>query len=659
MKKFLYLLLISATMLLLQGCSLNSRIKKADKQFESGEYFAAGTSYKRIFSKIPAKDKDLRARVAFRQAECSRILNYNNAEQMYNNSIRFGNTDSLVFLRYAQVLQRNAKYADAVKNYKLLYDKDSANVLAKNGLQIADSVAKLKSTPGLYVVKKIAELNARRSYSFSPAFLNADADVLYFTSNRVYNNKVLQKNSTVTGLQLNHIYSVRKNAAGNWEKPVRIDGEINTASTDNGACSFSPDGNLMFFTRANQQNVTGLGTQIFVSNRAGGAWSEPKYLKIFKDSTVSVGHPAMAPDGQTLYFVSDHPKGKGGKDIWKAKYEGGECKEIENLGNDINTAADEMFPTVRQDGTLYFSSNGHIGLGGLDVFKATPTEGKGWLVVNMGVPLNSNADDFGMTFEGKDEKGFFSSNRGETRGYDALWSFELPVFEYYLEGKVLDEAAQPIPDAVVRLVSDKGLNVRVSTRKDGSYRMKLEKNSECVMMASARGYLNKEAKISISEQNENKVFAQNFQLSTIYKPIQIDNIFYEFGKWDLTPSSEAGLKVLMDILTSNPNISIELSAHTDFVGNNQSNKVLSERRAQAVVDYLVSKGIARARLTSVGYGEEKPFVVDAVAAKKYPFLKENDIHTEEFVSKLTPEQQEQANQINRRTEFRVLTTTYQ
>ena len=444
----------------------------------------------------------------------------------------------------------------------------------------------------------------------------------------------------------------------NGKKPSKLDAEINAASSDNGACSFSPDGNIMFFTRANQQNVNGIGTQIFVSNRAGGTWSEPKLLQIFKDSTVSVAHPALAPDGETMYFVSDHPKGKGGKDIWKAKYQGGECKEVENLGEEINTPADEMFPTVRQNGLLYFSSNGHVGLGGLDIYKAIPNKEKGWTVMNMGIPVNSNADDFGMTFEGSNDRGFFASNRSETRGYDAIWSFELPVYEYILEGKVLDESSNPIPDALVKLVSNNGLNVRVLTKKDGTYRMKIEKNIDCVLLASARGYLNIQGKISIPETSESKIFTKNFQLSTIYKPIQIDNIFYEFGKWDLTPSSEEGLKALTNILTTNPNIIIEISAHTDFVGNNESNKVLSQKRAKSVVDYLISKGIPSARLSSVGYGEEKPFVVDERTAQKYAFLKVNDVLSEDFVTKLNPDQQEIANQINRRTEFRVLKTNF-
>jgi peptidoglycan-associated lipoprotein len=414
----------------------------------------------------------------------------------------------------------------------------------------------------------------------------------------------------------------------------------------------------MFFTRSRQQANSDSGTEIYVSSRAGGAWSEAKKVSLFKDSTISVAHPAISPDGMTLVFVSDAKGGKGGKDLWQATLTGGEWKEIRNLGSDFNTEGDEMFPSFRHDGSLYFSSNGLPGIGGLDIFKATPTKQDGWIVENMGMPVNSNFDDFGISFEGKADKGFFTSNRNEARGYDMIYTFEMPVFEYALEGKVVDENQGPVADAIIRMVSNTGINTKVQAKKDGTFRIRIDKDIECVLLATSRGYLNKSARISTVGAKQSKVYTQNFVLQTIYKPIQMENIFYEFGKWELTPASESGLQALVKILTDNPNITIELSAHTDFVGNNESNKDLSAKRAQSVVDYLIKAGIQQARLTSVGYGEEKPFVVDAATAQKYTFLKENDILTEEFILKLTPEQQEQANQINRRTEFRVVKTTY-
>lgn len=652
------LFLILAVAFLFQGCGPAALLKKADKKYEIGEYYSAAELYKRLYSQTPAKNKELRARISFNMGECYRVLNFSAAEQNYVNALRNEFSDSTVYLRYAQVLHRNGKYKEAEKNYAVFLTKDSANLVAKNGLQASKIAESYKKQPTAYNVKLFDAFNYRRSHTFSPSYQNIDGDVLYFTTDRSVNKKAQQKNTGITGLPVSSIYSVRKNAAGKWEKPMPLATEAKTVITEDGVCSFSSDGNTMYFTRSRQQANSDSGTEIFVSNRAGGSWSEAKKVSLFKDSTVSVAHPAISPDGMTLVFVSDAKGGIGGKDLWEAKSVGGEFKEVRNLGRDFNTEGDEMFPSFRHDGSLYFASNGLPGLGGLDIFRATEQKSGGWKVENIGMPINSNYDDFGITFEGKAEKGFFTSNRNESRGYDMIYSFELPVFEYVIEGKVTDEKQSPVADAVVRLVSNTGINTKVQTKKDGTYRIRIDKDVECVLLASARGYLNKSGRVSTAGAKQSKAFAQNFVLTTIYKPIQVENIFYEFGKWDLTPASETGLQALVKILTDNPNITIEISAHTDFVGNSESNRDLSAKRAQSVVDYLIKAGIAPNRLTSVGYGEENPFVVDASTAGKYDFLKENDVLTEEFILKLTPAQQEQANQINRRTEFRVVKTTY-
>jgi len=641
-----------------QGCSVKARVKKADKRFEIGEYYAAGELYKRVYGSISSKDKPLRARIAFKQGECYRLINYSRAEQAYSNAVRYNYPDSIVYLRYAQILHRNGKYTEAANNYSIYLQNSTNDTVAKNGLLASQQAVSWKKEPTRYVVRRADFFNTRRADNFSPAFLSLSADMMIFTSTRAFNKKLVQKNNAITGLPNNNMFMARKNAAGKWEKPALLEGEVNTPDGDDGVCAFSPDGKTMYFTRARKVLDGEIGTEIFSSNRAGGTWSTPQVIKIFEDSTVSVAHPAIAPDGQTLYFVTDYKKGLGGKDIFKATLENGACKYIENLGSEINTPGDEMFPTMRSDGRLYFSSNGLGGFGGLDIFIATPLKTGGWKVENAGVPINSQADDFGMTFAGNTESGYFSSNRNEARGYDAIWSFELPELAYILDGKVVDEKGNVVPDARVRMVSNNGTNARVQAKKDGTYRFKLDKDAEYVLMASARGYLNQKNELSTQGLTDNKTFTIDFQLSAISKPIEMENIFYEFGKWDLTPASETGLQALVKLLNDNPNITIELSAHTDYVGNNEANKILSKKRAQSVVNYLIAAGIPADRLTSVGYGEEKPVVVDATTAQKYPFLKETDLLDEYFVLKLTPEQQEQANQINRRTEFRVLKTTY-
>ena len=658
MRNSFFIVIVLAATLLIQGCGPAAQLKKADKKYEIGEYFTAADLYKRLYSRTPAKNKELRARIAFNQAECYRILNLPNAEQNYGFALRNGYADSVLYLRLAQVQHRSAKYKEAEQNYAIYLKNDSTSASAKNGLQLIKMAANYKKQPTAYAVKIFDNFNFRRSHTFSPSYQGADGDVVFFTTDRSGNKKTQQKNTGITGLPVSSIYTARKNAAGKWEKPAPLSTEAKTVVTEDGVTSFSSDGNTMYFTRSRQQANSDSGTEIFVSNRAGGSWSEAKKVSLFKDSTISVAHPAISPDGLTLVFVSDAKGGRGGKDLWEASVINGEYKEIRNLGKEFNTDGDEMFPSFKHDGSLYFASNGLPGLGGLDIFKASPQKTGGWVVENMGMPINSNSDDFGIAFEGKAEKGFFSSNRNEARGHDMIYSFELPVFEYVIEGKVMDEKQNPVPDAIIRMVSNTGINTKVQAKKDGTYRVRIDKDIECVLLATSRAYLNKSARVSTVGAKQSKVFTQNFVLQTIYKPIQMENIFYEFGKWELTPASETGLQALVKILTDNPNITIELAAHTDFVGNNESNKELSAKRAQSVVNYLINAGVSQARLTPMGYGEEKPFVVDATTAGKYDFLKENDVLTEEFILKLSPAQQEQANQINRRTEFRVVKTTY-
>jgi len=646
-----------ALTILLEGCSLGARIKRADKRYDFGEYYAAGELYKRIYSNIPYNQKSLRGKIAYRQAECYRLTNQGRAEQAYVNAIRYNCSDSLLFLHYAMVLQQNGKYSEAAKYYDSFLKTDSTNIVAKNGLNASKNAIEFSKIPTKYIVKRSTEFNLRRTSNFSPAYVGLDADIITFTSTRPVDKKTFQKNSPITGLPSDNIFISRKNAVGKWEKPEPIEGDINTVD-DQGVCSFNLDGKIMYFTRSRYITSGARGTEIFMSNRAGGTWSKPQIIKIFNDTAISVAHPAISPDGQTIYFVSDYKKGYGGKDIWKATLSNGECKYIENLGPDINTSGDEMFPTVGSDGALYFSSNGHGGLGGLDIYKATLKKDGGWNVENMGSPINSSADDFGMTFEGKLQKGYFSSNRNETKGIDAIWSFELPEYQYNIEGKVTDEKGNVIPDATIRLISNTGLNARVQSKKDGTFHLKLDKNMDCVMLASARGYLNQKNTITTQGLTDSKTFTIDFKLSSISKSVNIENIFYEFGKWNLTEASEAGLQVLVKMLKDNPNITIEISSNTDYVGSIADNKILSEKRAKSVVDYLISKGIVADRLSSVGFGKEKPVVVDANLSKKYPFLKENDVLDEAFILKLTPDQQTIVNQINRRTEFRVVKTTY-
>ncbi len=662
------------------SCGVKARIKKADKRYDIGEYYAAGDIYRSTYKQVSVKNKPLRAYVAFRQAECYKHINNPKAASAYQNAIRNRYQDSIVYLHYAQVLHYQGKYADAQKQYQIYLQAHPDNYVAQSGLYACRQINSWKQQSSRYKVSAATTFNTKRASTFAPAFIGDNTDALMFTSNRSSSNKKTTQNSSITGVPTNNLYTVRKNAAGQWEEPELVEGLTGTAASgeeksskeadsgvamsaggketpDIGVCCFSADGKTMYFSYAKPIKGKDQGAQIYKSERASGTWSEPQQVKLFADSTISCGHPSLSYGGDTLYFVSDAPNGYGGKDIYFAEYENGEWVGVTNMGPAINTAGDELFPTIRKDGSLYFASNGHPGYGGLDLFRAVPADTT-FLLYNLGSPFNSAGDDFAITFAGESENGFFSSNRGQKKGYDQIYQFTLPEMTFTVEGTITDNNGEHLSDAYLRLVGDDGTNTRMQVRRDGTYRLRLKKDAHYVMLATARGYLNQKQQLNTLNLTDSKTYTQDFTLAPISKPVTMNNIFYEFAKWDLTPQSEEGLQSLVKLLQDNPNITIELAAHTDKVGDEKSNKTLSEKRAESVVNYLIAHGIEQERLTAVGYGKDKPVVADKAIHQKYNFIPVGQELNGDFIDTLNHEQQEICNQINRRTEFKVLKTTY-
>ena len=672
-KLVLYILSLIILSTSISSCSIHARIKKADRKYAIGEYYEAGEMYRQAYRRIPTKERALRAHVAFQQGESYRVLNNSRAVSAYKNAIKYHYPDSIVYLHYAQVLQYQGKYKDAIKQYDIYLTSYPTDYVAQAGRYGCMQVEQWKNQPSRYKVALAKEFNEKRTSNFAPAFLTEDGDALVFTSNRQEKStdkKKKVRTSPVTGAATFNLYSTRQNAAGEWEdielcqglyqEPEESEEEGSSAKTTSaelGVCCFSPDGKTMYFTYSCPVNGQDLGAKIYTSTRASGEWGEGQELKLFKDSSITVGHPSLNASGDTLYFVSDAPGGYGGKDIYMAILDGSEWTDIQNLGPQINTTDDELYPHFRADGRLYFASKGHPGYGGLDLFYAVRRDTV-WDLFNMGAPFNSANDDFGITFAGVTEKGFFSSNRGQKRGYDQIYSFYLPEMEFIVEGKVLDNNGEHLSDATIRLVGDDGTNVKAQIRRDGTYRLKLSKDTRYVMLATARGYLNQKQQLATTGLNDSYTYQQDFVLAPVSKPVKMGNIFFQFGSWELTADSEDGMQALVKLLNDNPNITIEMAAHTDMVGNNAANQELSLKRAQSVVNYLIKHGIDAARLTPVGYGEEKPVVVDEALHKQYTFLPKDQVLDEAFISTLTADKQEICNSLNRRTEFRVLKTTY-
>ena len=524
--------------------------------------------------------------------------------------------------------------------------------LAKTGLESAQKTPQWKKEGSAYTIKKMDLFNSRRD-DYSPMLAGDADDQLFFTSTR--NQAQGDELSGITGTKSADIFYSQKDEKGKWGKPQAIASELNSAY-DEGACCFSPDGKTMYLTQCATDPDYPRYARIMVSTRSDAAWSKPKELVISSDTLSSFAHPAVSPDGEWLYFVSDITGGMGGLDIWRCRLlSSTEVGYMENLGAPINTPGDEMFPTFRPNGDLYFSSNGHPGLGGLDVFFIAVSDKK---IHHPGWPLNSQGDDFGMTFEGKLNQGFFCSNRGDLRGLDHIYSFFNPEIVQTVKGWVYEQDGYELTAAQVYMVGNDGTNLKLSVRSDGSFTQEIKPGVDYVILGTCKGYLNHQEQIRVEPVKKSEEYVLQFPLANISAPVLIENIFYDFNKATLRPESQKALDELVQLLNENPNITIELSAHTDCRGSDAYNEQLSQRRAESVVAYLIAHGIAADRLTPKGYGESNPKRIKKRVAEKYQFLKEGDVLTEEMISALPEELQEQCHQMNRRTEFKVLRTTY-
>lgn len=636
------------------GCK-SAKLSDADEAFARGEYFEAQKTYRKVYNKLTKReDRPLRGEVAFKLGECYRLLNRAaNAAGAYQNAVRYEYPDSMAFYYLGRSLQADGRYPQAMDAYAKFLEWKPGSQLALEGLRGCRRALASKDTQSRYVVKNAKLFNTRRS-DYAPMFLGKDYDQLYFTTTS--EKATGEKKSEITGMKKGDIWFAKKNERGQWERPQPVEGELNT-DADEGVISFSPDGQTMYLSRAIRSETANTTVEIYTSRRSDATWSAPQKFEIIPDTISAMGHPAVSPDGRYLYFSSDMPGGYGGKDIWRINLQE-RTGTLENLGPQINTSGNEMFPYLRADTLMYFASDGHPGFGGLDIFKANlNSTGDRWSVDNMGKPINSAGDDFGITF-GPGESGFFSSNRGDAKGYDHIYSFELPELKITISGWVVDKDDEPVPNAVIRIVGDDGSNQKEVARDDGSFRFNLGRGVRYVMQAGAKGYLNQKQEFTSDTEEADADYGVDFILAAIDKPQVVENIFYDFDKATLRPESKAALDELVQLLKDNPHVAVEMSAHTDRIGSDEYNMELSERRAKSVVAYLVAAGIAPARLTWQGYGETKPKTVTKRINKLYPQFEEGTVLNEEFIETLDEENKAAADQINRRTELQVTSTDY-
>lgn len=643
------------------ACSNAERTtRRADAAMAIGEYQEAASLYRRAYLQTAPRERASRGALAYKMGEAYRSFgNVGRALAAYKNAERFGVADNLLLRKQGDMLRYAGNYKGAEEKYKAYLEKNPEDVLALAGYRSSQKAPAIREAGSAYTVKLDKNFSSSRA-DYCPAFSDRNGSAVYFSSTR--NSGTGGQMSGITGTKPGDIYCLKKDEKGHWKSPEAAEGELNS-EWDEGAACFTEDGNTMYFTVCRSDPQYPRMAEIWTSTRNDAKWGKPQALKITADTLSSYAHPALSPDGKWLYFVSDMPGGYGGYDLWRASVVGGHgVGAVENLGPEVNTPGNEMFPAFRPSGELYFSSDGREpSLGGLDLYRAKEdTLTKHWEVLHLPYPMNSNGDDFGITFEGLHNRGFFSSNRASAgRGWDKIYSFSFPEILLSVKGWVYEQDGYELPEAVVYMVGNDGTNMKIGVNLEGSFEQPLAPGGKYLFLATCKGYLNYRAELTVDSlaQKEHQYVLQ-FPLPSISIPVLVRGVYYEFDKADLTDNSREALDRLVKVLKENPNITIELSAHCDYRGRAEYNERLSQRRAESVVRYLTEHGVEAERLTAKGYGESQPKTVSKKMAEKYPFLHENDVLTEEFILKLKPEQQDVCNSLNRRTEFRVLRTTY-
>ena len=641
---------LAATLLLPAASCKGPSLAAADAQMERGEYFEASKTYRKLYNKLKKpSQRSLRSEVAFKLGNAHSKLNQSaRAAGAYRNALRYGYPDSTLYFRIASALHADGKYAEAIEAYRQHLMTAPGDEAARAAMRGAAAAAEMKAHPTRYKVAPAKLFNTRRA-DFAPAI---QGDRLYFTST---SEKVTGSSiSEVTGMKRGDIWVAEKDEQGRWKRPEPLGGDVNTEA-DEGTVAFSPDGRTMYFARAARRADADTKVELMTSSRSDASWSEPRRLELIADTAFNYGQPSVDPAGRYLYFASDRAGSFGATDIWRIALDAKGEAVPENLGPQINTRGTEMFPTAAGDSLLFFSSDSHAGMGGLDIYRAELQPTGSWKVTNMGVPLNSAADDFGMTFaDASLRSGFFSTGRNDARGYDHVYSFNLPELNILIAGYVTDLEEEPIAGARIVIIGNDGSNRRAVARDDGSFDFTLDRGVSYAMQASAPGYINARQEFTSDTAEADAEYAVDFMLASLTRPNVVENIFYDYNKATLRPESTAALDSLATLLADNPQITVELGSHTDRVGSDAFNIELSERRAKSVVDYLVGAGIEPTRLTSKGYGKSQPKVVTRRINRMYPQFAEGQLLDAEFVETLEPADRDAADQINRRTEFRVI-----
>jgi peptidoglycan-associated lipoprotein len=650
--------------------------QEADKAFETEQYSVAIDLYKQAYNKVK-KNKAEKARILFRLAECYRMTNNSKqAVNWYQRVIKAGYPDATAYLYLADALKAEEKYPDAIIQYDEYTKQKPDDPRGKYGKESCALAQKWVDEPTRYTIENVKKFNSKSS-DFSPYWADKNFKAIIFTSAR--EGSTGNGSDGWTGQSFTDLYIVTQDKKGAWSEPLPADENINTEYNE-GTPWINKKANVIYFTRCPIVKKEKIGCQIYYSKKQGKGWAPPDTLMLAPDMTYAVGHPTLSDDELVIYFSSDMPGGYGGKDVWMAS-RSKKTKPFDkpvNLGPNINTDGEDMFPYLRDDGTLFYSSNGHalLGMGGLDIYKVTKENDKWGKPVNLQSPLNSAGDDFGIIFKGNKEEGYLTSNRKGGRGDDDIYSFILPPLVFTLQGAVRDDSTkQLIIGAYIKLVGSDGTVVEDSTDATGMYhfgKTQILENTSYEMVVSKNKYFSSKGRETTVGLNKSKDLIHDFTLQPIpVEPVVLPDVLYVVGKWDLTPQAIDSLNWLVNILKDNPRWVIELSSHTDIRPIAITNDTLSKNRAISAFKYLVTQGIQAERIKAKGYGANRPRTLDRdktvlLDPQKYPACKDKPIFfpkgtqmTEAFIKTLkTTCEKEAAHQLNRRTEFVVLSEDF-
>ncbi|MFT7612887.1 MAG: peptidoglycan-associated lipoprotein [Parvicellaceae bacterium] len=634
--------------------------KEADGMFMNERFFSAIDAYKKAETK--EKKPAEKARINFQIGECYRMLvEPTQAETYYKRAIKlkYQKTNPLVVFQMAEVLKEEGHYKEAKEEYEKFLVLKPGFKMAEDGLSACSKSEEWINNPTRHKVSSELQLNTEK-YDFAPVFADKKYTQMIFSSSRPGSTGA--EIDDRTGESFMDLWLTTRDNNGKWSEPKPMTSAINTDDNE-GSAAFNRKMDGMYFTRCPREKKSNIGCDIMFTEKQGSNWKPGKSIGLKPEGgdTITIGHPTLSTSDMIMIFASDLPGGKGGKDLWISKWDRKEKKWLEasNLGGGINTSGDEMFPYLKDDGSLYFSSTGHIGMGGLDMFKAEKTGEEQWgNIANLGYPLNSSEHDFGIIFDrGDTEKGFFTSSRADTKGHDDIYSFRLPNIVFTLEVVVKNKAtSEPVPGATIVLVGTDGSTITKTTDETGSFKFDEENNKRYVnkqinysVQVSKEDYLQEKGAFSTMDRTKGQNYLFEYFIQPASKDVVIDfpEVRYDLDKWALQVNeginSKDSLDYLFTTLTENPSIVVELQSHTDCRGSDNYNQKLSQKRAQSCVDYLVTKGIPTDRMVPVGYGEKQPRV--GLECKKIDTLP-------------SKQEQEAAHQKNRRTQFRVLSFDY-